>query len=164
MRLGVLFLLALLFVCALPLGGNAHEYRLGPLLIVHPSALSFVPGRPVSVYLTIVNNSATPDRLIGVASPAAERAELHAHEMTGAVVQMKKIEAIDIPANGKAEFRRGGLHIMLFGLAKPVAPGDRIPLELQFEAAGRIAVEAYVERPSGEDTHTHGHSQTDTQQ
>lgn len=163
MPVRALLLAAVMFAAGLPSAGLAHEYRLGSLLIVHPHAASYVAGRPVVVYMTIANDGAVADRLVEVHAPTAERAELHTHELSQGVMSMKKIGAIEIPARGEAALRQGGFHIMLFNLARPVAVGDRIPLVLEFEAAGRIEVEAEVEKPA-DAGHMHGHSETGDQQ
>jgi hypothetical protein len=39
----------------------------------------------------------------------------------------------------------GGLHVMLIGLTRPLAAGERVPLTLRFERAGAVTVEAEVQ-------------------
>lgn len=74
----------------------------------------------------VMNKSAQPVKLLAVTSPAFETIELHTHTMQDGVMKMRKIEAINVPANGVAKLQRGGLHLMLFGYKhadslKPVA-------------------------------------------
>ena len=136
---------------AVPLAAVAHQYKVGGMVIVHPHAISLVPGRPIAVYMTVVNNSGATDRIIDVYVPHAEKAELHTSTMSGNVMQMQQVEEIVIPANGKVELKPGGYHIMVFGLAGPFKPGDRIPMEIEFDLAGRANIDAVVTKPGAAD-------------
>ena len=63
-------------------------------------------------YLTIVNTGRDPERLIGVASPMAGKADLHAMAMKDGVMTMRPVDGIDIPAGGTVARDPDGLHIM----------------------------------------------------
>ncbi|MBX9756541.1 MAG: copper chaperone PCu(A)C, partial [Pseudomonadaceae bacterium] len=52
---------------------------------------------------------------------------------------------VGIPAGGEAKFAPGGNHLMLFGLQKPLVAGERFPLTLEFEKAGKVEVEVVIE-------------------
>jgi hypothetical protein len=136
----------------------AYEYRLGPLIIGNPHAISLIPGRPVVVYMTVVNQSDQVDRIVSVYTRRAQKAELHQHVMSGDVMMMKEVNEIDVPPQGKAELKPGGFHIMLFGVATALKPGDRIPMEIEFEFAGRAKFEAVVTKPGGADMDMSGHA------
>jgi hypothetical protein len=58
---------------------------------------------------------------------------------------MRRVEAIEVPADGMASLRPGGFHIMLIGLTEPLKEGERFPLTLTFEKAGSVTVEVAVE-------------------
>src|SRR5690606_17661341 len=75
----------------------------------------------------------------------AESAELHAHVMTGDVMRMEKVEAVDVPAGGEAVFAPGGHHVMLFGLEEALTPGATFPMTFTFENAGEIEVTVRIE-------------------
>ena len=115
----------------------------GPLTIEDARARIVLPSRPGAAWLTI-RNTGEADRLIGAESPAADRVELHTHIHDGGVMMMRKVEGIDVPAGGRAALRPGGDHLMLFGLKGKLSPGDRFPLTLVFEKAGRVAIEMRV--------------------
>jgi copper(I)-binding protein len=102
------------------------------------------PGPTAAVYLELRNTGADSDRLMGATSPAAERIEFHEHRMVDGVMSMSAVPQIDLPAGETATLAPGGRHLMLFGLAKPLRPGDRLSLTLRFEMAGEITVEAKV--------------------
>jgi copper(I)-binding protein len=127
----------------------AHDYKLGALSIGHPWArASAGPARNGAAFLVIENTGAA-DRLIAVSGEVSERAELHHHMMAGDVMKMRRVEAVEVPANGTAALQPGGLHIMLIGLKQPLQEGERFPLTLTFEAAGEVTVEVAVEGVAG---------------
>ena len=84
------------------------------------------------------------DRLVGGSTPVAQQLELHTMTMQGDVMQMRQVEAIDLPAGKKVELKPGGLHIMFTGLKQPLALGSKLPVTLKFEKAGEVKVEFVV--------------------
>lgn len=124
---------------------SADEYTLQDLTIDHPWArASAGPAPNGAAYLTVRNGGAA-DRLVAIAGDVAEHVELHSHRMDGTVMQMRSVEAVDVPAGGSATLQPGGLHIMLIGLKRPLKEGERFPLVLTFEKAGEVTVEVKVE-------------------
>jgi periplasmic copper chaperone A len=113
-----------------------------------------VPGQQAGGgYLALT--SPVADRLVGGSTTAAQRLELHTMSMQGDVMQMRQIEAIELPAGRKVELKPGGLHVMFIGLAKPLTLGSKVPVTLRFEKAGEVKVEFEVaQRPvAGEHRH-----------
>ena len=96
-------------------------------------------------YLTI--RSPTADRLLSVSSPVAKKAELNSMEMSGMVMKMRPLAALDIPAGQPVTLKPGGDHIMLMGLNGPLREGQSFPLTLTFENAGAREVTVAVEKP-----------------
>jgi periplasmic copper chaperone A len=94
------------------------------------------------------------DRLLEARTPAARRTEIHSTSMNDGVMEMRHVEALPIPAGTPVVLKPGGLHLMLFGLQKPLAAGQRLPLELRFEKAGIVRTEIVVRADDGE---AHGH-------
>lgn len=103
-----------------------------------------IPGRPASGYLDINNVTASSDRLLEIESPLARRIEIHRVTRSGAVVGMKKIEELDIPARSKVRIEPGVLHLMLVGPPGELAAGAKVKLRLRFRDAGWLEVEAEV--------------------
>src|SRR3546814_16908753 len=95
--------------------------------------------------VTGVQTCALPIWLVATEGEVAERVELHTHTMDGNVMQMRRVEALEIPAQGKAALQPGGIHIMLIGLKQPLREGERFPLTLTFAKAGAVTVEVAVE-------------------
>jgi copper(I)-binding protein len=104
-------------------------------------------GGTSAAYLTISNGGGTADALIKVASDVADSVELHTMTMKDNVMTMSPVAQIDIPANGKAELKPGGFHVMLIGLRQELKEGDVVKLTLTFQNAGTVAVEAPVRKP-----------------
>ena len=128
----------------------AHDYKLGSLAIAHPWARATV-GAVGGAYLSIENKGGAADRLIGASSPLAKTVEIHNHITDGEIMRMRQVDGVDLPAGGKVELKPGGYHIMLMGLGKPLKEGERFPLTLQFEKAGKIEVEIAVDKPGASD-------------
>jgi copper(I)-binding protein len=57
---------------------------------------------------------------------------------------MSDIDHLDIHAGETVELKPGGYHIMLMDLIRDLAVGDKVQLELTFESAGKVTVEAEV--------------------
>jgi hypothetical protein len=150
---------AVLALCAavmLSSATAAHEFTAGDLTIGHP----YIPA-PIAAaksaggYLTVTNSGSTPDRLIGVEVPQVAQAMLHTTTFSAdGVATMSHLEAIDIPAGATVALERGGMHVMLMGLAEPLTVGQLVPATLIFETAGRVEVEFSVdEAAKGDDPH-----------
>jgi copper(I)-binding protein len=97
-------------------------------------------------YMTIRNQSSSPDHLIRAASPLAARVEMHVHLHDGDVMRMRQVKGYDIPANGSLELKPGGAHLMFVDVKRPFKEGEKIPVTLRFERAGEMKVEFRVGR------------------
>lgn len=138
---------------------SANEYKLGSLQVGHPWT-RVTPGKTGSAYLSVTNTGAEIDRLVGASSPAADKAELHTHQMDGDVMRMRPVQAIEVPPGESAVLKPGGLHIMLLGLKAPIRVGMRVPLTLRFEKAGNVDVELSVETVGATEPDHAGHKAT----
>lgn len=61
-----------------------------------------------------------------------------------AMMGMREVARIAVPAGSTVSLAPGGLHIMLIDLATDLQPGDRFELTLVFEAAGERSVTVEV--------------------
>lgn len=102
------------------------------------------PGDGMSAaYLRITNDGDRNEQLIAVRTDVA-MAELHESQMHGDMMQMRRVEIIDIPAGHSAALEPGGLHIMLMHLRRPLIEGDTLPLTLVFASGVELDVTARV--------------------
>lgn len=128
---------------------HAHEEKAGDLVISHPWTRATASSQKAgAVFMKIVNHSDDADRLIGAASPDADVAEVHGHTMDGDVMRMRRVDGVDVPAEGTAVLAPGGYHIMLIGLKAPLFEETTVPLTLKFEHAGEFEIEVIVESPA----------------
>ena len=125
-----------------------------------PWVRATVPGQPVAGgYLTI--RSAESAALVGVRTPVAQRAEIHEMKMDGGVMKMRPVARIELPAGEAVALKPGGYHLMLMSLARPLQPGETVPMTLVIEGPDKtrqeIKVQAEVRDPTrGKSGHTHG--------
>lgn len=131
----------LLAVPALPARAGEIE-TLAPTLRLPP-----LDGGNGALFLTLVNHGPA-DRLIAAAIPGTRVTELHTHSRDGDVMRMRRVEAIDLPADGRAELRPGGDHIMAIGLSPLPSPGQTVTVTLTFAQAGTVTVEAVAASPA----------------
>jgi copper(I)-binding protein len=135
----------------------------GVLLLAAAAAADAPPASPIAIrdawaratpsgaktgatYGTLVNAGASDDRLVGVSTPVAERAQLHAHVDAAGVMRMEPQSSIELTAGTSTVLAPGGRHIMLFGLKRPLKPGESFPLDLTFQKAGTVRVEVTVQQ------------------
>lgn len=92
-----------------------------------------VAGQPVAAaYGRITGNRDL--KLVAVASPIAKRAEVHEMQAGGGdMMQMRAVPSVPLPKGRTVTLAPGGLHVMLFEIAKPLAVGTTVPLVFTFE-------------------------------
>ncbi|MEL6372954.1 MAG: copper chaperone PCu(A)C [Pseudomonadota bacterium] len=96
------------------------------------------PGRSKlgAVYLTLTARGSEDDALVGAATPLAERVELHTTRRTPeGIYQMRRLPEVSLPVREAVAFKPGGMHVMLIGLKRRLAAGDRFSLRLTFKRA-----------------------------
>jgi copper(I)-binding protein len=151
--LGVAFVAVLL---SAPL--RAEEVRAGDLVITQAWSRATPGGAKVGGgYLTIENKGTAPDRLISGSADVAAKVQVHEMSMNNGVMTMRPIEGGVVIEPGKTvKLAPGGLHLMLLDLKSPLKQGEKLPVTLEFEKAGKISVVLDVESigatgPAGSD-------------
>jgi periplasmic copper chaperone A len=138
----------------------AADAKVGDLVITHPFAVPTPPGAKTGgAYLgKIENTGKTADALVSASSPAADRVEIHSMTMDGDVMRMRDVKSIPVePGKAVAMSPPMGYHIMLVGLHAPLAVGQKIPMTLQFEHAGKVDVTVDVEARQADPMMQHMH-------
>ncbi len=126
---------------------HAGDARIGAIIIEHARAHATVPGQPVGGgYMTLVNGGGA-DRLVAVSAPVSKSAEMHMMKLKGDVMQMRQVEAIELPAGKTVALQPGGYHLMFVGLNAPLKVGQSFPMTLKFAKAGEVTVPVTVEAP-----------------
>jgi copper(I)-binding protein len=124
---------------------------MGPGLLVHDVWTRESPMVDLAgaVFMVIDNTTTEDDALIGASSPAASVVELHQSALSAdGQMTMTPVEAVPIPAGGRAALEPGGYHVMLIDLVEPLVAGASIDVTLSFEHASPHTVSALV-RPVG---------------
>lgn len=132
------------FVIALVAGIAAPSFA-GDIMVEAPWARASAGMAKAGAAFMTIKNMGGGDRLVAAKSDVGKRVELHTHIMADGIMKMRKIEAIDVPANGMAMLKPGGHHVMFMGLNAPLKEGSTFPLTLVFEKAGEVNVEVAVQ-------------------
>jgi hypothetical protein len=127
-----------------------HAGDPAPVTVQDPYARAVPPGQPNSaVFMTLTNTADGPRALVSAESDAAATVELHTHSMADGMMQMRRIERIDLPPGERVKLEPGGLHVMLIGLAEQLTPGSDVALTLVFDDGSRAELTAPVRRIDG---------------
>jgi periplasmic copper chaperone A len=126
---------------------RAQEVKAGDLVITQAWSRATPGGAKVAGgYLTIENKGAAPDRLIGGSVDVAAKLEVHEMATVNGVMTMRPIEnGLTIEPGKTVRLAPGGLHLMMFDLKSPLKQGDKLPVTLEFEKAGKVNVSLDVQ-------------------
>jgi copper(I)-binding protein len=121
---------------------RAEEVRVGDLAITQAWSRATPGGaRIAGGYLTVANKGSAADRLIGGSGDVAARIEVHEMSMKDGVMTMRALDkGLTIEPGKSVKFSPGGYHLMMFDLKSPLKQGDKVPVTLEFEKAGKVTV------------------------
>lgn len=136
--------LAILALCALIAPASADD---SPIVASDAWARPTLKGTSTgAVYLMVRNQGTASDRLVGVSTPAAARAEVHEDVTENGVMSMQPVPALPLPAGASTAIEPGRYHIMLIGVNRPLSAGDSFPITLTFASAPPLEVRVAVTR------------------
>jgi len=117
----------------------------GPTIAIE-GAYAYEPvlGDVGAVYLTIVNDGAAADTVVGVEVGGALVAMIHEQVSVGDRMEMRHVGPLPVPAAGRVELAPGGYHVMIEGMEHPPAAGDTLDVTLRFARAGSVTARAPV--------------------
>ena len=116
-----------------------------PLITVNDARVIALPNS-AAAYFTLTNSGGR-DRLLSIAAPVG-KASLHETSMAGGIMRMRGLTGgIKVPAGATVLLSPSGKHVMIEGLARPLAAGTAIRLTLKFERQGLVALTAPVGGP-----------------
>lgn len=137
---------------------SAAQQRAGAIVIEDAWASASNPGTNIAAgYATFRNTGGQSDRLLSVSSARAGRSETHEMRMDGAIMRMRAVQGIEIPAGGAVTLAPGGLHIMFFNVDAPFVTDQIVPVTLRFERAGAVNVDFVVLPLNARRGHDHDH-------
>ncbi len=107
------------------------------------------PGAAVAAaYFTLRNTGRATVVLTGLDCTVASGAMLHQSMERHHEILMRPVGELDIAPGQQVRLTPGGMHVMLHGLRRPLALGERVPLTLHF-ADGSSRAALADERPLG---------------
>jgi len=115
------------------------------LKIGHPWTRPAALGGTGAGYMTVTNSGKAGDTLVGIETAAARSAGVHRSAMNGQVMSMRPLPALAIAPGQTVALAPGGDHIMMVGLTRALSQGQKIPVTLVFQKAGRVQIELSVE-------------------
>ena len=84
------------------------------------------------------------DSLLSATSPVCDHVEIHKMTETNGIMQMRKVQRLDVPATRQTSLSPQGYHVMLMGLKSPLRDGTTFPLTLTFKSAGHMTLSVSV--------------------
>ena len=69
---------------------------------------------------------------------------MHESRMSGGVMRMEKLTAVEVPAGDEVEFGPTGKHLMLFDIDPAMKAGDQMELNFAIDPPGQIVARAEV--------------------
>ena len=144
---------ARIFACAALVAGllaapaRAQEVKAGDLTITQAWSRATPGGAKIGGgYLTIENKGSTADRLIGGSGDVAAKIEVHEMTTNNGVMTMRPLDkGLTIEPGKTVKLAPGGYHLMLFDLREPLKQGDKVPVTLEFEKAGKVKLSLDVQ-------------------
>jgi len=126
---------------------RAEEVKAGDLVISQAWSRATPGGAKIGGgYVTIENKGSAPDRLIGASGDIAGKIEIHEMAIKNGVMTMRPLESgLAIEPGKTVKLAPGGYHLMMTDLKSPLKQGDKLPLTLEFEKAGKVAVSLDVQ-------------------
>jgi hypothetical protein len=136
-------LMAAAFIaCLASAPARAEDVKAGDLVISQEWARATPAGAKTGGgFLTIENKGSAPDKLVGVSADVAGKVEVHEMTVDGGVMKMRPVEGgLTIDPGKTVKLAPGGYHLMMMDLKSPLKKGDKLPVTLQFEKAGKVQV------------------------
>jgi copper(I)-binding protein len=140
MQGGHVFACAALLAYFLGAPARAEEMKAGDLVITQAWSRATPGGAKIGGgYLTIENKGSVPDRLIGGSADVAGNVQVHEMAMNSGVMTMRALDkGLAIEPGKTVKLAPGGYHLMLLDLKGPLKQGDKLPVTLEFEKAGKV--------------------------
>ncbi|MBX9651837.1 MAG: copper chaperone PCu(A)C [Xanthobacteraceae bacterium] len=126
---------------------RAEDVKAGDLVISQAWSRATPGGAKIAGgYLTIENKGSAPDRLVGGSGDIAGKVEVHEMAMNNGVMTMRALDkGLAIEPGKTVKLAPGGYHLMMFDLKGPLKQGDKVPVTLQFEKAGKVTLSLDVQ-------------------
>ena len=139
MRRRVPVLLALASLAVIACGRGRPLAEAGDVSVAQGWAYPSTAGM-AGAYLVLANHGPVADTLTALSGPEVGDASMHGVRRDGVSSTMFPLDWLEIPAGRRVAMQPGGIHIMLSELARELAVGDTVVLDLTFSRAGPVEV------------------------
>src|SRR5882757_8362086 len=141
------FIFAALAVALFASPVRAEDIKAGDLVITQAWSRATPGGAKIAGgYLTIENRGTAPDRLIGGSGDIAGKVEVHEMATKDGVMTMRPLDkGLAIEPGKTVKLAPGGYHLMMFDLKHQLKQGDKVPVTLEFEKAGKVTLSLDVQ-------------------
>jgi periplasmic copper chaperone A len=137
---------------------RAEEVKAGDLVISQAWSRATPNGAKIGTgYFTIENKGTAADKLVGVSGEVSDKIEVHEMSMNNGVMKMRPVDGgLTIDPGKTVKLAPNGYHLMIMDLKSPLKQGGKVPVTLEFEKAGKVAITLDVQGigaqgPSGGD-------------
>jgi hypothetical protein len=133
---------AALVTCIAGASARADEVKAGDLVISQAWTRATPNGAKIGTgYFTIENKGTTADKLVGVSGEVSDKIEVHEMSMNNGVMKMRPVDGgLTIEPGKTVKLAPSGYHLMIMDLKSPLKQGGKVPVTLEFEKAGKVAV------------------------
>jgi copper(I)-binding protein len=141
------FAAAALLACLITAPARAQEVTAGDLVITQAWSRATPGGAKIAGgFLTIENKGTAPDRLIGGSAEVSDKIQVHEMAVNNGVMTMRPLDnGLTIEPGKTIKLAPGGYHLMLTDLKSPLKQGDKVPVTLEFEKAGKVKLSLDVQ-------------------
>jgi len=135
---------------------QAHEIKIGKLVIHHPWIRQPIGSASVAAgYTTIDNTGTEDDTLLSVTVEDVPVVQIHQMKMDGETMKMGELkDGLVIPAGKSVELKPKSYHIMMMNLKSAYDIGELVNGTMTFAKAGTVKLDFEVVRPDAE-AHKH---------
>jgi periplasmic copper chaperone A len=126
---------------------RTEELKAGDLVITQAWSRATPGGATIAGgYLTIENKGKAADRLIGGSADISDKVQLHEMSMNAGVMTMRQLDkGLAIEPGKTVKLAPGGYHLMMLDIKSPLKQGDKVPVTLEFEKAGKVKLSLDVQ-------------------
>jgi copper(I)-binding protein len=111
--------------------------------------LPATPGSPGVLYFTIEQDGGKPGTLAAVYVDGVGRAEMHESKTEGGVTTMNQVQSVPFSKDTPAQFKPGGLHVMLFDVSATLKAGQEAEVTFTLSNGDKVSTFAAVEEAGG---------------
>ena len=123
------------------------EVATSPLRVESGYVREMPPGQRIAAgYMTLLNTSKSPVRVVAVKTTVADKAELHETLEVNGLMRMSRLDALTIPPGERVSLQQGGSHLMLLGVEQRLVVGGEVIITLCFDDGSEQQIRLPVKR------------------